>query len=235
MSKFREFRATGRTAGGAILAALIAAVAFAAGTDPAGPPVAATNAGAAPAALPVVEDTPKNLQVAFTGEMNAKARYESAARKAQLEGYPYVAELMRACAAAEQVHGDQHVHAIAWSGGEAKAMLDRLSLGKTEENLRAFVELETYEATQLYPAMLAQARHDGKPEAVRSMNYALAAEREHAALFQAALETLDRRLPEHPIYVCPTCGNTTEALKFDHCPNCFTPAKKFMKFGTSPA
>jgi rubrerythrin len=232
MWKFREFRAIGRTAGGTLLAALIAAAAYAAGADPAGSPGAsATKADVTPAALPVVEDTPKNLQMAFTGEMNAKALYESAARKAQLDGYPYVAELMRACAAAEQVHGDQHVHAIAWSGGEARALLDRISLGKTEENLRAFVELETYEATQLYPAMLEQARHDDKPEAVRSMNYALAAERQHAALFRAALATLDQRLPERPIYVCPTCGNTTEALGFDHCPNCFTPVKKFVRFG----
>src|SRR5207344_180212 len=67
MSGNRDTGRAVRAGLGALLAAGLAAVAFAgtAGAPSPSPP-------ASPAAYPVVQDTPKNLQVAFTGEMNAK-------------------------------------------------------------------------------------------------------------------------------------------------------------------
>ena len=178
---------------------------------------------------PIVEDTRKNLQNAFGNEMNTRARYLEAARVADDEGYRYVAQLFRACARAEQAHADEHVHAIAWSGDEARVLLDRMILGTTVENLRSAIHLETYEATERYPALLARARAEHRPEAVRSMNFALAAEREHARLFTSALASLDQRLPARTLYVCARCGKTVEALDFKKCPNCFTPARRFER------
>ncbi len=185
----------------------------------------------APAAPLVVGDTRANLQNAFDQEMNAKERYLAAAKQADQEGYRYVAQLFRACARAEQVHADRHVHAIAWTGGggEAKALLQRLALGTTAENLRASIDLETYEATQFYPALLARARAEHLPAAARSMNFALAAEREHARLLAAVLETLDQRPATRTFYVCPMCGKTVESRGFKECPNCFTRAGKFIR------
>lgn len=74
----------------------------------------------AQAAAPEVGDTRANLQAAFDNEINAKERYLSIAKQADREGYAYVAQLFRACARAEQAHAEQHVHAIAATGGEAK-------------------------------------------------------------------------------------------------------------------
>jgi rubrerythrin len=180
-------------------------------------------------AAPIVGDTPTNLQAAFTGEMNAKQRYVAFAQRADREGYPGVARLFRACAQAEQVHANEHVHAIAWTGREARAVLERLGVGTTAENLRSAVESETYEVTQFYPALLERARSDHQPMPVRSLTFALSAEREHVGLLTAALASLDRRPPARPIYVCPLCGKTVESLEFRKCPNCFTGAKKFIK------
>ena len=226
----REARAVGRGVLGVALAVGLAALTIAAtAARERNTPVAKPDSTAPAFTPPEVGDTRTNLRAAFTNEMNAKTRYEAWARQADREGYPYVAQLFRACARAEQIHADRHVHAIAWVGGEARAVLEHLVTGTTQENLRRAVEFETYEATQLYPAMVERARADRQPEAVRSMNFALATEREHARLFATALETLGQRLPPRAIYVCPFCGKTTEALGFAKCPSCFTPARRFIR------
>jgi len=180
-------------------------------------------------AAPVVRDTPTNLQLAFTGEMNAKQRYVAFAERADREGYPGVARLFRACARAEQTHADRHVHAIAWTGREARALLDRLEVGTTAENLKSAIASETYEVTRFYPPLLERARADHQSNAVRSLTFALSAEREHARLLAAALASIDRRPAAFPIYVCPFCGKTVQSLDFKKCPTCFTSAGRFIR------
>lgn len=177
----------------------------------------------------VVRDTPANLQLAFRSEMNAKERYEAFAQRAVLEGYPAVARLFRACALAEERHANEHVHAIAWTGQEARALLDRIEVGTTAENLETAIASETYEATQVYPALLERARAEHRSYAVRSLTFALSAEREHARLLVQALASLDGRLAAGSIYVCSMCGKTVETLDFKKCPNCFTSAKRFIR------
>jgi rubrerythrin len=177
---------------------------------------------------PTVRDTPENLQAAFTNEMNAKEWYMSASRAADREGFAAVARLFRACARSEQVQADRHVQAIAWRGGEAKAFLDRITIGTTEENLRGAVEHETYEVEHFYAALLAKAREDREPMAVRSLTFALSADREHARLLAGALASLGERPAPGTLYVCPFCGKTVTSLDFRKCPNCFTPAGRFV-------
>ena len=216
-----------RGVSGVVMVAALALVASGAGQPES--KAGGTPAGPAATAPPVVRETRKSLLEAFDDEINVKTRYQAAAKIAEGEGYPDVARLFRACARAEEVHAGEHVHAIAWSGDEARAVLERLALGTTVENLRVAIDLETYEATQRYPALLAQARAEHMTAAVRSMNFALAAEREHGRLFTAALETLEQRPAPRTFHVCPTCGKTTTALDFKKCPNCFTAAKKFIQ------
>lgn len=182
-----------------------------------------------PAPVAVVRDTRSNLQDAFQNEVNAKARYVAAARIADREGYPTVARLFRACAQSEQVHADQDVHAIAWLGNEAKAYMEKQELGTTAENLKAAIDRETYEATQLYPALLARARAEHQPAAVRSLTFALGTERDHAKRFTAALAQLEAHPAAQPIYVCALCGMTMDSIEFDSCPNCFTSSHRFTR------
>jgi rubrerythrin len=156
-------------------------------------------------------------------------RYEEAAKVADREGYRSVAALFRACARAENAHADQHVHAIAYTGSEAKAYLDKIALGTTAENLRVAVGLEQYEARDVYPRMIAQARAERMTHAVRSMTYALAAEREHARLLGRALETLEQRPAPQAWFVCPHCGNTVASVEFRECPVCFGQGRGFVR------
>jgi rubrerythrin len=183
----------------------------------------------APPPVAVVRDTRSNLQDAFQNEVNAKARYEAAARIAAQENDPAVARLFRALAASEQVHADQDVHAIAWLGNEAKAYMEKSSLGTTEQNLRAAIDRETYEATQLSPALLARARSEHQSPAVRSLTFALASEREHAKRLTAALAQLDARPAPQPLYVCGFCGMVVDSIESDGCHNCFSSAHRFTR------
>jgi rubrerythrin len=171
----------------------------------------------------------ETLRVVFAHEMNTKAWYAEAARIADAEGYPHVASVFRACARAEQAHADEHVHAIAIAGGEARVVLDRLALRGTADNLRDAIAWETYDAEQVYPALLARARAEANPSAIRSLNYALGAEREHARLFAEALATLEEKRPASEFHVCGTCGKTVATIDFTKCPNCFAGARGFVR------
>ena len=81
------------------------------------------------------------------------------------------------------------------------------------------------------PALLARARAEHRAEAVRSMTFALSAEREHVRLFTVALAGLATHPAAQPIYVCRYCGRTAEGRPQHKCPNCFTPSKRALRFG----
>jgi rubrerythrin len=180
---------------------------------------------------PDVRDTPTNLQAVFTNELNAKERYVAFGKQADAEGYAAVANLFRACAAAEDVHAHRHVVAIGATGGQARAVLERVQVSSTADNLRTAITGEQYEVDYLYPALVARARGEHRAEAVRSMTFALAAEREHVQLFTAALAGLEAHATLRPVYVCRYCGRTTGNRPQGKCPNCFTPSKKSLRFG----
>lgn len=200
------------------------------------PPAQAASGGRSTAAVaeapapPRVEDTATNVKLAFGQEMNAKERYLDLAKKADLEGYPAVARLFRACARAEEVHAQRLLEAVASSGAyEARFTMQRPVVATTPENLEASIERERYEVEQFYPPLIEKARAEGSTVAVRGMTFAYSAEREHLLLLTAAREHLAQPDASPAIYVCPTCGKTVEALGFAKCPNCFTSAKKFVR------
>jgi len=181
-------------------------------------------------APPRVEDTATNVKVAFGQEMNGKDRYLQLAKRADLESFTAVARLFRACARAEEAHAQRLLEAISSTGGyEARYQMQRPVVATTPENLEASIERERYEVEQFYPPLIEKARAEGSTMAVRSMTYACSAEREHLTLLTAALGNLGQTDASKAIYVCPTCGKTVEAVKFEKCPNCFTSAKKFVR------
>ncbi len=54
----------------------------------------------------------ENLKTAFAGESMANRRYLAFAKKADQEGFPQIAKLFRAAAAAETVHATNHFRAM---------------------------------------------------------------------------------------------------------------------------
>jgi len=156
-----------------------------------------------------------NLREAFAGESQANRRYMAYAKKADEDGYPDVARLFRAAAAAETVHALEHLKVM----GE---------VGSTEDNLKAAVGGETHEFQTMYPAFISEAESEGVQSALWSFRNANAVEEIHAGLFEKALANpADGAAMTY--FVCPVCGNTVEDRAPDRCPICGTPGERFAR------
>ena len=159
-----------------------------------------------------------NLKAAFAGESQANRKYLAFAKKADAEGFPQIAKLFRAAAAAETVHAHNHLRAMD-------------GIKSTAENLEVAIAGENYEVVSMYPPMLAEAETAGEKRAAKSFGYALKVEKIHEALYRKAAELLGKGKDgvETDYYVCPICGYTHQGKFEGKCPVCNTPAEKFVK------
>lgn len=154
-------------------------------------------------------DTKENLASAFAGESQANRRYLAFAKKAVEDGFPHLAKLFEAAAAAETVHAHNHLRAM---GG----------IGSTAENVQEAISGETFEFKQMYPEYLNISKEAGEAKASWSFDVALQVEKVHAALYEDALATINsgKDLETGKYYVCDVCGNTFENERPAKCPIC---------------
>ena len=130
--------------------------------------------------------TAKNLADAFAGESQANRRYLYFAAKADVEGAPDVAAVFRSTAEGETGHAHGHLEYLEQVGDPATG----LPIGGTVENLKASIEGETHEYTDMYPGMAKTARDEGFDEIADWFETLAKAERSHANRFQKALDAL---------------------------------------------
>jgi rubrerythrin len=159
--------------------------------------------------------TEQDLAEAFAGESQANRRYLAFAKQAERDGYHQAARLFRAAAAAETIHAHAHLRAM---GG----------IHTTEENLKEALAGETHEFKKMYPSMIKDAEAEGHKAALRSFTYANEVEKEHAALYQKALDNLEN-MEECEYYICSVCGHTHEKEAPEKCPVCGANANAFFK------
>jgi rubrerythrin len=164
-----------------------------------------------------VPTTNENLKVAFAGESQANRKYLAFSRKAEQDGFPNVARLFRTAAEAETIHALAHFQNM---GGVAA----------TAENLRAAIEGETYEFTQMYPPMVEQAAAE-KHRAKNMLGWAVGAEAVHAKLYKLALEAVaqGKDLAETRFFLCPVCGHIEMGEPPESCPICGAKREKFTQ------
>ena len=162
--------------------------------------------------------TNDNLKEAFAGESQANRKYLAFAKKSEADGFPQIAKLFRAAAAAETVHANAHL-----------AAMDGIK--STEENLVSAAEGESHEFKNMYPPFLKEAQEAGNKKAELSFKFAMAVEEIHHTLYQEALESVKagNDLPEKKIYVCEICGNTVYDEAPEKCPVCNAPKSKFTE------
>lgn len=163
-----------------------------------------------------MSSTHDNLKEAFAGECQAFRKYQSFATRARQEGFPNVAKLFRTTAEAERIHAEGHFAAM---GG----------LGSTADNLKAAIDGETYEYSEMYPPMLKQAEADDH-RAKRMFGYAVAVEATHARLYKLAREAVQsgKDLSEAKFYLCPICGHIEFGKPPASCPTCGAKGEKFV-------
>lgn len=170
-----------------------------------------------------------NLQAAYAGEGNARARYLAFAQKAEAEGYGRLASLFRAAARGEEIHAGNLSDAIRHLGAKPVADLKTPTVKTTAENLAAAVEGEVSERDTIYAEFLKQAYADGDKDAARIFEAAKGAEAEHAKLYEQAKQNLKSwKAPKQNYYVCPSCGFATDDLGVKSCPIDHTATARFM-------
>ena len=163
--------------------------------------------------------TKENLKSAFSGESQAHMKYLIFSDKAEEEGFGNIARLFKAIAFAERVHASNHLNALNGSN-------------LTMDNLDVAIEGETFEVNEMYPAYKAVAELQDEKKAVKSMHYALEAEKIHSVLYGEAKETVKsgKDLEVGEINICPVCGHTVVGKAPGRCPICGVQGDRFKRF-----
>ncbi|MDR3739824.1 MAG: rubrerythrin family protein [Terracidiphilus sp.] len=180
--------------------------------------------------------TVANLLAAFEGESNAHAKYTAFAAKADADGFYGAASLFRAAAHAEHIHAQNHARVIKQLGGEARCEIHPVEVKSTLENLKVALSGENYEIDSMYPEFLAEAQSHSNTAAIRTLHWALEAEKTHSRLYSEAIALVEGGSSDawvrtaRTFYVCTVCGYTSETPdEHDRCPVCNLPWEKFDK------
>jgi rubrerythrin len=165
------------------------------------------------------EMTKDNLKAALAGESQAHIKYAAFSAKAEKEGKANIARLFKAISYAEQVHATNHLKEL---GG----------IGDTASNLDAAIVGERFEVDEMYYAYMKVADAQDEKGALRSMEYAIEAEKLHAALYTDAKNAVAAGADTAggTVYVCPVCGFTHIGEPPDRCPVCNTAKSRFQSF-----
>jgi len=165
------------------------------------------------------EMTKENLQSALAGESQAAMKYLAFADKAEREGKPNIARLFRAISYAEQVHAINHLRELG-------------KVGDTVANLQAAIDGENFEVDEMYAAYLQVAEAQEEKGAMRSMKYAIEAEKIHADMYADARQAAETGADADigTVHICPICGFTHIGEPPDRCPVCNAKKERFLAF-----
>lgn len=155
------------------------------------------------------------LKHAFAGESQANRRYLYFARKADIEGYPDIANIFRETAEGETGHAFGHLEFLEKYGGGDPAT--GKPIGTMEQNLEAAIAGETYEYTEMYPGFAKIAREEGFDDIAEWFETLARAEKSHAGRFQKALGSLLKAPAREPLWKKTLARNL---------PTSFTPKEK---------
>lgn len=128
--------------------------------------------------------TYENLKAGFQGESMANRRYLYYARLAEKEGLSEIAEIFKKTANAETGHAFGHLNFL------KEDPVVGIEVETVEDALRAAIQGETYEWTQMYPGFAKVARDEGFEELAEWFEALAKVERHHARRFDEALEKL---------------------------------------------
>ncbi len=164
--------------------------------------------------------TAANLAYAFSGESQARNKYDYFASQAKKEGYEQIAELF------QETAGNEKEHAKLWFkhlGG----------IGNTAANLLAAAAGEHEEWTEMYRKFAEEAREEGFEAIAKQFEGVAAIEKHHEERYRKLLANLEsgevwERIGENR-WQCRNCGHIYIGEKApDVCPVCFHPKAYFQ-------
>jgi rubrerythrin len=163
--------------------------------------------------------TEENLKAAFSGESQARNKYDYFAKAARKQGYHYIAKIFEETALNEMQHAKDHFK-----------KLD--GIGDTAANLKEAIEGEHYETVQMYPEFAKAAREEGKEEIAVLFDNIGKVEAQHRERYKKLLKMVDDGTVykrEKPIrWKCGKCGFVHEGTEPpEKCPSCKHPKSYF--------
>jgi rubrerythrin len=163
--------------------------------------------------------TAECLKAAFAGESQAAEKYLVWAAQAEEDGFPQIACLFRAISFAETRHARNHLRVMS-------------GINRTVDNLQAAFEGESFEIDEMYPAYEQVAQLQANRQALRSIHYALKAERDHKRMYAEAREQAVKGddIADQPVSVCLVCGHTVIGEVPDRCPVCAARKDQYVTF-----
>ncbi len=166
--------------------------------------------------------TEKNLEAAFAGESQARNKYTYFATVAKEEGFEQIAGVFLESAENERVH--------------AKKEFDFLKgIGDTGANLRAAVDGEHYEWTEMYPEFERIAREEGFTKIADFFKRVAQIEKQHEKKYLALLKNVQEKQifkKDEPVeWKCHSCGWVEKGREApEECPTCNYPKSGFESF-----
>ena len=164
-----------------------------------------------------MQNTLKNLATAFIGESQARNRYTIYAKIAKKEGYEQMSEIFMQTAEQELEHAKWLMRLI--NELEEKIGIKQeikvnaevpANIGKTAENLKAAIDGEHYEHSEMYPNFTAEAEAEGLPEIASRLKAIARAEAHHEERYKKLLSQLETgsvfKKESEIAWVCRKCG-----------------------------
>jgi len=144
--------------------------------------------------------TYENLATAFSGESQARNKYDYFASQAKKEGFEQISAIFAATALNEKEH--------------AKLWYKYLAGGKilgTVENLKTAAAGEHYEWTEMYAGFAKTAHEEGFEEIAKRFEGVAAVEKEHEGRYLALLKNIEEARvfvrDGEQVWICRNCGH----------------------------
>ena len=163
--------------------------------------------------------TEQNLMYAFSGESQARTKYDFYASKAKKDGFEQISAIFAETALNEKEH--------------AKMWFKELQgIGSTADNLLSAAEGENYEWTDMYDSFAKTAEEEGFPELAQKFRLVGEIERHHEERYRALLRNVETakvfEKSEVKVWECRNCGHIAVGVKAPEvCPACNHPQSYF--------
>ena len=184
-----------------------------------------------------------NLLQAYVGECQARNRYSFYAKVARNEGFHQIQRIFLETAEQERQHATWFFRMAQQLKKKSKENLNEPTLdgvvvptffGDSAVNLKAAVNGEHYEATEMYPGFATVAEEEGFPEIATRIRAIAKAETHHEERYQKLLNEVENntifKKKEKISWVCAECGYVHEGtVPPDVCPSCSHPKEYFYR------
>jgi len=169
--------------------------------------------------------TEKNVLTAFSGESQARNRYNFFASQAKKEGFEQISAIFADTADNEKEHAKRLFKFLEGGEVEITGAFPSGVIGKTVDNLRDAAAGENHEYSSMYPEFAAKADEEGFPEIAETMRSIAKAEMGHEKRFLALKKNIETgqvfKRPGVVKWRCRNCGYIHEGAEApEECPAC---------------